>query len=177
MHLPAVVGSSLLVRKESCALLALSRATFDKANIGSLGNDEHILWFVSRLGRVKLKLQSVFSMFETSALQGLEDLVTTLDTGDRDEESTRKTLIFSRKLHYLLSNLTTDTARLVVRQNADSNGFETWRRLFRKFALPDATRHVSLLTLIVFQVLNHVQELKVKQLCQVRATHWNQTSR
>ena len=33
-----------------------------------------------------------------------------------------------------------------MRQNADSNGFETWRRLFRKFALPDATRHVSLLT-------------------------------
>ena len=75
-----------------------------------------------------------------------EDLVMTLDTGGRDEEATRKTLIFSRKLRYLLANLTTDTARLIVRQNADSNGLETWRRLFRKFAPPDATRHVSLLT-------------------------------
>ena len=53
---------------------------------------------------------------------------------------------FSRKLHYLLANLTTDAARLVVRQNDDSNGFETWRRLVKKFALPHATRHVSLLT-------------------------------
>ena len=33
-----------------------------------------------------------------------------------------------------------------MRQNAGSNGFETWRRLFRKFAHPDATKHVSLLT-------------------------------
>ena len=44
------------------------------------------------------------------------------------------------------ANLTTDTARLIVRQNTDGNGFETWRRLYQKFALPDATRHVSLLT-------------------------------
>ena len=53
------------------------------------------------------------SMFETSALQGLdgaetretpitdEDLVATLDTGDRDEENARKTSAFSRKLRYL----------------------------------------------------------------------------
>ena len=34
----------------------------------------------------------------------------------------------------------------MVRQNDDSNGFETWRRLVKNFALPDATRHVSLLT-------------------------------
>ena len=55
-------------------------------------------------------------------------------------------MTFSRELHYLLANLTTDTARLIVRQNTDGNGFETWRRLYQKFALPDATRHVSLLT-------------------------------
>ena len=34
----------------------------------------------------------------------------------------------------------------MVRQNEDSNGFETWRRLYAKFALPDATRSTSLLT-------------------------------
>ena len=53
---------------------------------------------------------------------------------------------FSRKLRYLLANLTTDSARLIVRQNFESNGFETWRFLHQEFALPDATRHVSLLT-------------------------------
>ena len=63
-----------------------------------------------------------------------------------DRAVTAARVTFSRKLHYLLANLTTDAARLVVRQNYDSNGFETWRRLVKKFALPDATRHVSLLT-------------------------------
>lgn len=53
---------------------------------------------------------------------------------------------FSRKLHYLLANLTEESARLIVRQNFESNGFETWRRLHAKFALPDATRQVALLT-------------------------------
>ena len=53
----------------------------------------------------------------------------------------------------ITGKLTTDAARLVVRQNHDSNGFETWRRLVKKLALPDATRHVSLLTqLLDFQV-------------------------
>ena len=33
-----------------------------------------------------------------------------------------------------------------MRQNFESNGFEIWRLLHQKFALPDATRHVSLLT-------------------------------
>ena len=63
-----------------------------------------------------------------------------------DRAATAARVTFSRKLHYLLANLTTDAVRLVVRQNYDSNGFETWRRLVKKFALPDATRHVSLLT-------------------------------
>ena len=63
-----------------------------------------------------------------------------------DRAATAAHVTFSRKLHYLLANLTTDAARLVVRQNYDSNGFETWRRLVKKFALPDATSHVSLLT-------------------------------
>ena len=34
----------------------------------------------------------------------------------------------------------------MVRQNVDSNGVETWRRLYNRFALPDATRATSLLT-------------------------------
>ena len=39
-----------------------------------------------------------------------------------------------------------DSAKLIVRQNEDSNGFETWRRLYKKFSLPGATRSKSLLT-------------------------------
>ena len=63
-----------------------------------------------------------------------------------DCEATARRVTFSRKLHYLLANLTTESARLTVRQNYESNGFETWRRLVKKYSLPDATRHVSLLT-------------------------------
>ena len=39
-----------------------------------------------------------------------------------------------------------ESARLVARQNVESNRFETWRRLYNRFALPDATRATSLLT-------------------------------
>ena len=63
---------------------------------------------------------------------------------DRAAAAARVT--FSRTLHYLFANLTTDAAKHVVCQSYDANGFETWRRLVKKFALPDATRHVSLLT-------------------------------
>ena len=45
-----------------------------------------------------------------------------------------------------LAQLVKESARLVVRQNVESNGFETWRRLYNRFALPDATRATSLLT-------------------------------
>ena len=73
-----------------------------------------------------------------------EDLAVNLQ--DEDPEATVRRVAFSRKLHYLLANLTTESARLPARQNYESNGFETWRRLVKKYSLPDATRHVSLLT-------------------------------
>ena len=62
--------------------------------------------------------------------------------------------MFSRKLLYLLANLCTGSARLLVRQNAAGNGFETWRRLSQRFSLPDSTRHVSLLTKILERKFN-----------------------
>ena len=74
------------------------------------------------------------------------DLTVTLDTGDVDNVATQAAINFSRNVHYLLTNLTTDSARLIARQNFDSNAFETWRLLRLKIALPDATRHVPLLT-------------------------------
>ena len=75
-----------------------------------------------------------------------EHLQVTLDTGDVDAEQTANRVLFSRKLHYLISQLVKDSAQLIVRQNEDSNGFETWRRLYKKFSLPGATRITSLLT-------------------------------
>ena len=102
--------------------------------------------------------KAYISMFDTTVKTFMEnaegrtvpivddDLQVTFDTGDVNDDATQKAVTFSRKLHYLLANLTSDAARLIVRQNFESNGFETWRLLHQKFALPDATRHVSLLT-------------------------------
>ena len=102
--------------------------------------------------------KAYISMFEAGAVTLLDNaealtteftdahLEVTLDTGDVDVDATRSRVLFSRKLHYLLSQLVKDSAKLVVRQNVGSNGFETWRRLFNKFALPDATRSTALLT-------------------------------
>ena len=56
-----------------------------------------------------------------------------LDTGDVDAEQTAARILFSSKLHYLISQLVKDSAKLIVLQNEDSNGFETWRRLSRSF--------------------------------------------
>ena len=102
--------------------------------------------------------KAYISMFDTTVKTFMEnaegrtvpivddDLQVTFDTGDVNDDATQKAVTFSRKLHYLLANLTSDAARLIVRQNFESNGFETWRLLHQKFALLDATRHVSLLT-------------------------------
>ena len=65
------------------------------------------------------------------------------------DDDVQKLITFSRKLHYLLGNLCTGSARLLVRQNVRGNGFETWRLLYQRFSLPDASRHVSLLTKIL----------------------------
>ena len=70
-------------------------------------------------------------------------------TGALPQDEAANMRMFSRKLHYLRANLCTGSARLLVRQNEAGNGFETWRRLSQRFSLPDATRHVSLLTKIL----------------------------
>jgi hypothetical protein len=88
------------------------------------------------------------------------DLTITLDTGDVDPQAALQAVNFSRKLHYFLANLTTGSARLIVRQNEGANGFETWRRMNEKIALPDATRHVSLLTQLLDFLSSNQQLLK-----------------
>ena len=58
-------------------------------------------------------------------------------------------LRFSRTLHVLLADLTSGAVKLVVRQNVVGNGFETWRRLFQKFSMPNATREHALLAQVL----------------------------
>lgn len=66
-----------------------------------------------------------------------------------DPQATNSRISNARRLHYVLANLCTDSARLVVRQNTGCNGYETWRRLYSKLALPDAKRHMNLLSQIL----------------------------
>ena len=70
-------------------------------------------------------------------------------TALQQEEETVEMRMFPGKLHRLLASLCIGSARLLVRQNVAGNGFEAWRRLSQRFSLPDATRHVSLLTKIL----------------------------
>ena len=58
-----------------------------------------------------------------------DTLAVALDTGDPDVEQSASRVRFSRKLHYLSSQLVRDSAKRSVRQSEDSSGFETWRRL------------------------------------------------
>ena len=53
---------------------------------------------------------------------------------------------FSRQLHYLLAQLTTDSARLVARGNSELNGFESWRLLSMRWSLPRTALDISLIT-------------------------------
>ena len=50
---------------------------------------------------------------------------------------------FSRQLHYLLSLITKDSTKLVVRGNLGLNGFETWHLLSRRFALPSTANNID----------------------------------
>ena len=69
--------------------------------------------------------RTYLSMFEPSVIPILERSATSADPilddhfdGITPDVAARQTLVtFSRKLHYLLANLTKDSARLLVRQN------------------------------------------------------------
>ena len=67
------------------------------------------------------------------------------DVTSIDRAATASRVTSSRNLHYLLANLTTDASRLMIRQNYESNDFEIWRRLEKKFALRDKIKYMSLL--------------------------------
>ena len=125
-------------------------------------------------GKVRLPLPPVFSgepsqwedwewnfkiyrsLFQSEAVDFLDRAaasdVPVIDThfNETVDADVRAALLkFCRKLHYLLANLTKDSARLLVRQNVGQNGFETWRRLHSKFSMPDAQREHSLLAQVL----------------------------
>ena len=56
---------------------------------------------------------------------------------------------FSRHLHYLLTQVTSESARLVVRGNTELHGCESWRLLARRFSLPGTALDISLLTRVL----------------------------
>ena len=84
----------------------------------------------------------------------LDDEITDVLLADTDPDVTAQRINFSRKLHYLLALITKGSARLVVRQLSTSNGYETWRNLYKNFALPGATRHVGLLSRVLKPVFS-----------------------
>ena len=101
--------------------------------------------------------RTYISMFQPNVLNFLDRAATSdaeivdahFQTAQATPAEQERLVTFSRKLHYLLANLCTGSARLLVRQNQGGNGFETWRLLHQRFSLPDASRHVSLLTKIL----------------------------
>ena len=95
---------------------------------------------------------SVHSLDAAQTLTRVESIdveITDALLQDPDADVTAQRINFSRKLHYMLALITKGSARLVVRQLSTNNGYETWRNLFKNFALPGATRHVGLLTKIL----------------------------
>ena len=64
-------------------------------------------------------------------------------------EIDRRRVDLGHILHYTLVQLTSASAATVVRQVESMNGFETWRLLHTRFALPSAAKTMGLLTRIM----------------------------
>ena len=105
------------------------------------------------------QVQAYVSLFKVEALRVLEDAELasapiTDDALERLEADTTELVDtelvkFSRQLHYLLTQITSESARLVVRGNTELNGFESWRLLARRFSLPGTALDISLLTRVL----------------------------
>ena len=100
------------------------------------------------MGRVELVTEDLMESAETARNPTADEL---LDGMERDNARFVDTELvkFSRQLQYLLAQLTTDSARLVVRGNSELNGFETWRLLASRFSLPRTAQDISLLTKVL----------------------------
>lgn len=88
----------------------------------------HVALFKTEAAEVMENVETVAAVIADERLEALEaENPQFFDTG---------LIRFSRQQHYLLAQMTTESARLVVRGNVELNGFETWRLLSRSFSLP-----------------------------------------
>ena len=78
------------------------------------------------------QVKSYISLFHPEVTQVIDSAEITATVTDekltvieQSEEAITGLVAISRQLHYLLSQITTDSARLIVRGNAGLNGFET----------------------------------------------------
>ena len=79
------------------------------------------------------QVKAYVSLFKVEALRVLEDA------------ELASSPITDSALHYLLTQITSESARLVVRRNTELNGFESRRFLARRFSLPGTALDISLL--------------------------------
>ena len=132
------------------------------------------------------QLKSYVSLYKPSAqfmmdrLEGRDEVCT--DQHIEDYETTnapgQALIAFSRQLHYLLAQITDGPARLVVRLNEGGNGFETWRKLYDRFSLPDRARGVSLLSrLLDFKLRDATFEADLTEFISLKNKHEKATGK
>ena len=101
------------------------------------------------------QVKAYVSLFKEEALRVLEDaeLASSPITdsalerleADTTELVDTELVKFSRQL----TQITSESARLVVQGNTELNGFESWRLLARRFSLPGTALDISLLTRVL----------------------------
>ena len=69
-----------------------------------------------------------------------------LEQAAPDQDTADKWLQLSGDLHFLLVNTCDGAASTICRQNMLGNGFETWRQLHLRYAVPLGTRSIGYLT-------------------------------
>ena len=90
---------------------------------GGLAEWEEWSWQVkSYISLFHPEVTEVMDSAEIAAATVTDEKLTVIE---QSEEAITGLVAISRQLHYLLSQITTDSARLIVRGNAGLNGFET----------------------------------------------------
>ena len=132
------------------------------------------------------QLKSYVSLYKPSAqfmmdrLEGRDEVCTDQHIEDYETRSApgQALIAFSRQLHYLLAQITDGPARLVVRLNEGGNGFETWRKLYDRFSLPDRARGVSLLSrLLDFKLRDATFEADLTEFISLKNKHEKATGK
>ena len=80
--------------------------------------------------------------------------ITDVDLPGADEEQKALCKKYCRKIHYLLVQLTSGRAQLIVRNNNKGNGLESFRLLSKSFNLPSNSQSLGLLMQLQNFVMN-----------------------